>query len=425
MPRCLGEWGASRPTPQESVENGVAERRSTAPQVDRAKAACAAATARGVWAPADRDGLAPLALVADTCADELVACGAARVLSDVVGRADAYLEKKLAPSEARRALDALGDAAAALEQLGLYVAERQLRLDADEDDALLGEMLAEVPEAQAALEADRAARQQSANRRSEALRDCPAAHARRAVERLVSRGPGPAPAAWVRAVDSLAACVIARAAPVDDPAELLEDRANVAFLDVLLRAERLAAPLRPCADERYYFGPAGTGTGGRAEIALFAVSFRRSLFFALPAPSGGRGQQSTAAVIPKRTAVVSPSSACAGTGMGASVLWVLAAIARSRRGRDEIVALGGHDLLPAIDAANEAAAAEEAADDAPSSDDDDVDHPFFGDFGGDDDSDGSGASDDGSDDGSSSSESDVYVVMETDDSEVSSSEDED
>ena len=244
----------------------------------------------------------------------------------------------------------VADASACLEQVSLYLAECDAAAAEDDDEELLNHMLdgehGLTPQQQQQLQAQRANR---TSRQAAALVDCPAALARRAVEHLGGLGPPPRthPGPWLHAVDSLAAFVASRAGAPRDAEALLGDRANLAFVDVLLKVERRAQEHRPLDDDRFFYG------ADRVDTTVFGV---------------------------------------------------LSALAKLPRGREELVNLGGHDLLPALDAAPD--------DDL---DDDDLldDFPIGpgGDAGDDDDDDDDDLDSDGDDD---DDDDNIYLVLDGD-----------
>ena len=245
----------------------------------------------------------------------------------------------------------VADASACLEQVSLYLAECDAAAAEDDDEELLNHMLdgehGLTPQQQQQLQAQRANR---TSRQAAALVDCPAALARRAVEHLGGLGPPPRthPGPWLHAVDSLAAFVASRAGAPRDAEALLGDRANLAFVDVLLKVERRAQEHRPLDDDRFFYG------ADRVDTTVFGV---------------------------------------------------LSALAKLPRGREELVNLGGHDLLPALD----------AAPDADDLDDDDLldDFPIGpgGDAGDDDDDDDDDLDSDGDDD---DDDDNIYLVLDGD-----------
>ncbi|KAH8097476.1 hypothetical protein JL720_367 [Aureococcus anophagefferens] len=303
--------------------------------VDAAEAVADAAAAKRCTAEARP--FAALALVADSCPDELVNVGAPRV--------------------------------------SLYLAECDAAAAEDDDEELLNHMLdgehGLTPQQQQQLQQQRANR---TSRQAAALVDCPAALARRAVEHLGGLGPPPRthPGPWLHAVDSLAAFVPSRAGAPRDAEALLGDRANLAFVDVLLKVERRAQAHRPLDDDRFFYGADRVDQGSKRE--------RNSQLQRL---------------------ISRPFSARVDT----TVFGVLSALAKLPRGREELVNLGGHDLLPALD----------AAPDADDLDDDDLldDFPIGpgGDAGDDDDDDDDDLDSDGDDD---DDDDNIYLVLDGD-----------
>ena len=320
--------------------------------VDAAREAVADAAAAKRCTAEARDRVAALALVADSCPDELVNVGAPRVCADVLRNADVLLPAATYGDAASdKALQAVADASACLEQVSLYLAECDAAAAEDDDEELLNHMLdgehGLTPQQQQQLQQQRANR---TSRQAAALVDCPAALARRAVEHLGGLGPPPRthPGPWLHAVDSLAAFVASRAGAPRDAEALLGDRANLAFVDVLLKVERRAQAHRPLDDDRFFYG------ADRVDTTVFGV---------------------------------------------------LSALAKLPRGREELVNLGGHDLLPALD----------AAPDADDLDDDDLldDFPIGpgGDAGDDDDDDDDDLDSDGDDD---DDDDNIYLVLDGD-----------
>ncbi|KAH8044967.1 hypothetical protein JL722_14448 [Aureococcus anophagefferens] len=152
--------------------------------------------------------------------------------------------------------------------VSLYLAECDAAAAEDDDEELLNHMLdgehGLTPQQQQQLQQQRANR---TSRQAAALVDCPAALARRAVEHLGGLGPPPRthPGPWLHAVDSLAAFVASRAARRADAEALLGDRANLAFVDVLLKVERRAQEHRPLDDDRFFYG------ADRVDTTVFGV----------------------------------------------------------------------------------------------------------------------------------------------------------
>ncbi|KAH8074672.1 hypothetical protein JL721_2240 [Aureococcus anophagefferens] len=213
--------------------------------------------------------VAALALVADSCPDELVNVGAPRVCADVLRNADVLLPAATYGDAASdKALQAVADASACLEQVSLYLAECDAAAAEDDDEELLNHMLdgehGLTPQQQQQLQQQRANR---TSRQAAALVDCPAALARRAVEHLGGLGPPPRthPGPWLHAVDSLAAFVASRAGAPRDAEALLGDRANLAFVDVLLKVERRAQEHRPLDDDRFFYGADRVDQGSKRE----------------------------------------------------------------------------------------------------------------------------------------------------------------
>lgn len=208
----------------------------------------ASATRAACWEPEDSDALAALALMAESCAEELASCGGA----EACGRAlQVALDGPQFGGDLARLV--VADAAACLEQLALYYAD----LHADDDlDAIEGI----DDDERAAIAADRASRRAAhAGETATALRDAPPSLALSLLSKLAATEP-PIDDAWLRAVDCVVAYVAARCGDHrDDARAFVKDCGGDAFVDVVVAVERRRVRTgvpRTHDDPRFYFGAA-------------------------------------------------------------------------------------------------------------------------------------------------------------------------
>jgi len=198
---------------------------------DARAAVAKAASQSGAFDERSRDAIATLALMADSCPEELVAAEACEVCAQIL---DLFCTSK------SQDFVAVGDTAAALEQFSLFYTE----LDAagtredgeDADESLHARAMAPVP---------------------------PAA-AYRALARVASLSASPAPDAWLRCADAVAALVASLVEVRKDASTLLSDERAVEAL-VHVEVTRKAHALERTDDERFYFG------ADRSDLTVFGV----------------------------------------------------------------------------------------------------------------------------------------------------------